>query len=146
MGHKCLENKPLRREKSRRQIYDPIRKKYVAYTPEEHVRQQLLNYLVRVKGYPKGLISVERAFVVNGQQRRYDIAVFRSDASPFLLAECKAPNVDLSPKNDALIRQVLAYYLHMQAPYLALSNGQILLCFAKQKNCFQQIADIPSWQ
>lgn len=139
-----MGDRPITR-KSHSQIYDPIRQKYVAHTPEEYVRQALLNYLLQIKGYPRGLISVEKTCLVNGQKRRYDIVVFKPDFNYILLAECKAPTVDLSSKNDAIVGQVLAYNLHMQAPYLVLSNGHKLLCFIKQNRVFQQIPDLPHW-
>lgn len=139
MGNRYLDHQP------HKQIYDSIRKKYVAYTPEEHVRQLILNYLLQVKNYPKGLISVEKAFWINGRQLRYDIVVFKPDLSPFLLVECKSPNIDLSPKNHKIIRQVLVYNLNMQAPYLLLGNGKTLIVFKKQHNNFTQIPDVPDW-
>ena len=45
----------------KRTIFDPVRQKYVALTPEEWVRQHFVNYLITRKSYPKGKRSAGQA-------------------------------------------------------------------------------------
>ena len=84
---KSRENKLL--------VFDPVRKKYVPLTPEEWVRQNCLHYLITDKGYPAGRILVERRLMVEGLEKRLDIAVCHPDGSVLLLVECKAPSVTI---------------------------------------------------
>jgi hypothetical protein len=71
-------------------IYDIIRRKLVSLTPEEWVRQHLINYLVNHKYYNKTLIAVERKLNYLNSFKRFDILVFNNKAEPEILIECKA--------------------------------------------------------
>ena len=51
-------------------IFDPLRRKFVALTPEEWVRQHFVNLLTEIKGYPKGLIGNEVQLDLNGTKKR----------------------------------------------------------------------------
>lgn len=89
-------------------------------TPEEWVRQHVLNYLIEDLKYPKSLINVEKLVNVNGLKRRYDIVVFKSDGSLFLLVECKAPEVQIS---QATFDQIAQYNFVLKAENLMITNG-----------------------
>lgn len=106
--------------KGKTEIFDPVRKKYVSLTPEEHVRQDVLRHLLYEAGYPGGNISVEKQLVFNGMQKRYDVLVFNSSFAPALLIECKSPTV---PINEKICRQIAMYNLQLKVPYLWLTNG-----------------------
>lgn len=106
-------------------IFDLIRRKYVALTPEEWVRQNLLHYFIDEMRYPKGLISVEKEIEVNMLKKRYDIVIYDHGQSPWMLVECKEPNVDIS---DEVLRQVIIYNQALQCPFWLLSNGQKTFC------------------
>src|SRR6476620_1246008 len=95
-------------------IYDPYRRKWLLLTPEEWVRQNFLYYLVTVKGYPASLIAIEKSIRVGALNKRFDILVYK-DELPFMIVECKEPEVKLS--EDVLL-QVLRYNTHMQARYV----------------------------
>lgn len=103
----------------RRQVLDPVRRRWVALTPEEGVRQALLADLLAA-GYPIGLLAVERAVVYRGQTWRADIVAYGRDGAARLLAECKAPGVPLS--QDTL-DQLARYNAVVGAPVLVLDNG-----------------------
>ncbi|MBS1593403.1 MAG: type I restriction enzyme HsdR N-terminal domain-containing protein [Bacteroidetes bacterium] len=100
-------------------IFDPIRKKYVALTPEEWVRQHILHYLLEL-GYPSSLMAIERAIEVNGLLRRFDVVVYDRDAQPLILVECKAQSESL---DHTVVMQAIAYNLTVKARYLWLTNG-----------------------
>ncbi|MEM8969052.1 MAG: type I restriction enzyme HsdR N-terminal domain-containing protein [Bacteroidota bacterium] len=103
-----------------RMIFDVFRKKYVALTPEEWVRQHFAHYLTEHLRYPKALLKVEGALVVNGQKKRADMVVYDKDAHPFLVVECKSPKVKL---NESTFQQSAWYNYTLQAPYIAITNG-----------------------
>lgn len=102
------------------EIYDETRRLWVRLTPEEWVRQSLIGYLREELGYPWGLMSVERLVEVNGMPQRADLVVNDRQGRAFLLVECKASSVQLSPE---VLRQAARYNAVLQARYVALTNG-----------------------
>jgi hypothetical protein len=106
-------------------IFDPIRKKYVALTPEEQVRQKFIGFLLHERNFPAGLMMVEHALKVNGMRRRCDIVACSRSGAPLLLVECKAPGVSLS--NDTFA-QAARYNITLRVPYLAITNGAASYC------------------
>ena len=101
-------------------IFDEIRKKFIILTPEEWVRQHVVRFLLDEKKYPKSLINVEKVLKVNGLRKRYDIVVYNSDGSIFVLIECKAPEIKIS---QATFDQIARYNMTMKANYLMVTNG-----------------------
>ena len=101
-------------------IFDEIRKKFVVLTPEEWVRQHVVQYLLVEKKYPKSLINVEKLVKVNGLNKRYDIVVFQPNGEIFLLIECKAPEVSISQQT---FDQIARYNLKLNAQFLMVTNG-----------------------
>jgi hypothetical protein len=101
-------------------IFDEIRKKYIILTPEEWVRQHVIQFLMAEKKYPKSLINVEKVLNVNGLRKRYDIVVFNPDGSIFVLVECKAPEIKTS---QATFDQIARYNMTLKAQYLMVTNG-----------------------
>ena len=81
-------------------IFDVIRKKFVVLQPEEWVRQNCIQFLINEKNFPVNLINVEKVVKINGLNKRYDIIVYNSDGSIFLIVECKAPKVKISQANS----------------------------------------------
>lgn len=118
-------------------IFDTIRKKWLQLTPEEWVRQHVLNYLVAEKKFPAGVIAVEKELILNGTKKRYDIVVYGADFEPWLIVECKAPYVSLD--ND-VVSQAQRYNLVVKAHYLMISNGVSDLVFNRQN----EIVELPS--
>ena len=104
---------------NKRFIFDPIRKKFVLLTPEEWVRQHVIQDLLH-KGISKTRLSIEKQFEVMGQQKRFDVVVAGSNASIALLVECKAPEV---PITQATFDQIARYQLALNANYLMVTNG-----------------------
>ncbi len=101
-------------------IYDSLRKKYVALTPEEWVRQHFVNYLTAWLGYPPGLIKIETSFRLNSMLRRADILVHDRAGEPVLIVECKAPEVKISQE---VFDQVINYNFNYGVRYLIVTNG-----------------------
>ncbi len=101
-------------------IFDEIRKKFIVLTPEEWVRQHVVQFLITEKKYPKTLINVEKNIKINGLTKRYDVVVFHSDGKFNILVECKAPEIKISQKT---FDQIARYNLTLNADYLMVTNG-----------------------
>ena len=101
-------------------IFDEIRKKFIILTPEEWVRQHVIQFLIVEKKYPKSYINVEKVLKINNLTKRYDVVVFNSDGSLFLLVECKSADVKIA---QATFDQIARYNLTLKANYLMVTNG-----------------------
>ncbi len=106
-------------------VFDPVRKKWIILTPEEHLRQHILHYLADVMQYPLSLISVEKNIKVGNLNKRFDIIVYSRDHKPWLLVECKAPDVPVSEKT---LHQLLNYQGVVQCSFWLLTNGHQTFC------------------
>ena len=101
-------------------IFDEIRKKFILLTPEEWVRQHVVQFLLQDKKYPKSYINVEKLIKINDLSKRYDGVVFQPNGEIFLLIECKAPEVQISQQT---FDQIARYNLVLKAKYLMVTNG-----------------------
>ena len=119
-------------------IFDTIRKKWFVLTPEEWIRQHVINYLITVKNYPSSLISVEKEIILNDLKKRYDVVVYKKNLSPFLVIECKGPYVEL---NKNTIEQAQRYNLILKANYVMITNGIADFVFDLQNNSI----DLPEY-
>ena len=124
-------------------IFDPLRKKYVALTPEEEVRQKILYHLVENLSVPAGLLAVEYSIQVNGMDKRCDAIIFGNDMQPLMIVECKAKNVKITQKT---LEQALRYYSALQPRFLLLFNGKDCFCFKVQNNALQIMDHLPDYQ
>lgn len=125
-------------------IFDPIRKKFVILQPEEWVRQNCVQFLIEVKGFPKSLINVEKELRVNDLKKRYDIVVFNTDGSIHLVVECKAPEI---PITQSTFDQIARYNLALNANYLMITNGlnHYYCAMNYQKGYYQFLKEIPNY-
>ena len=101
-------------------IFDSLRKKWLILSPEEWVRQNCIRYLIEFKGYPLGLIQVEKKLKVNKIEKRYDIIVYNREGAINLLVECKRPSVPITQKT---FDQIAQYNLSLNSNYLMITNG-----------------------
>ncbi len=113
-----------RRYEGLRQLWCPVRRKWVAHTPEEIVRQLMIEALV-AHGIPRGRIAVEQQVRVNRRSKRVDILVYDRHMHPWLLVECKAPRVALT---DQVFAQASWYNMALKAPWLVITNGRQTWC------------------
>jgi len=108
-----------------REVFDIVRRRYVALTPEEWVRQLTLQHLHHGMGYPLELMQVEAAISLNGLTKRCDIVVYDKEVRPWMIVECKKESIPLTQK---VIDQASRYNLTLQVPWLLLTNGRQQLC------------------
>ncbi len=132
----------LRRHQQQEQIWDLIRRRWVALTPEEWVRQHFIHFLVEVSGYPAALLAVEKTIRQGELSRRFDIVVFSRHHRPWLLVECKEPAVPLS---QAVLDQALRYNLSLQVPFLAITNGNACRAFRLQEGKLEELTALPAF-
>ncbi|MDZ4824389.1 MAG: type I restriction enzyme HsdR N-terminal domain-containing protein [Flavobacteriales bacterium] len=115
----------LRTSGAIREMWDETRKKWIVVTPEEWVRQHLIEYLVQEKKFPRGLLSVEKGLRVNGLFKRTDVVAFGTNSKALLLAECKSPTIKLS---QGVFDQAARYNLTLRVPFLLITNGLEIFC------------------
>lgn len=113
------------RKDGKREIFDDFRKKFIALTPEEWVRQNFLHFLVNEKGYPAMLIAVEKGLKINRMLKRFDAVVYANNGQPVMLLEFKSPEIKLEQK---VFDQIASYNLKLKVDYLMVSNGIIHFC------------------
>ncbi|MBK6521214.1 MAG: type I restriction enzyme HsdR N-terminal domain-containing protein [Sphingobacteriaceae bacterium] len=77
-------------------VFDAIRKKWLQLTPEEWVRQHVVNYFITQQKYPASLISLEKEIELNGVKKRYDVVVYTKELKPFIIVRMQSSGVDLS--------------------------------------------------
>lgn len=102
-------------------LFGYVRRKWLVATPEELVRQLFLHHLTERAGFPLHRLSVEKTIKLHGLSRRTDILVYDRDTQPWLLVECKRPEVRL---DDAVFRQIAWYNMPLRVPYLVVTNGR----------------------
>ncbi len=129
----------IKGEENKELIFDEVRKRWVRLTPEEWVRQNMIQYLLQVLTYPASLLSIEKELKLGELRKRCDVIVYKG-VSPWMIIECKEPNVPLSEKT---LQQILRYHLAIPVPYLCLTNGNNVYLFEKINNNFKEIGEFP---
>lgn len=131
------ENRNLR-------IFDEVRKKYVALTPEEWVRQHFIMYLIKEKQVPASLIILEKKIIMNSMSRRPDILIHDRQGKAIMIVECKAPEVKISQDT---FDQVARYNSVLHVPFLAVTNGLQHYCCRMDydSSSYDFLEDIPAY-
>jgi hypothetical protein len=124
------------------QVFDPLRRRFVALTPEEEVRQKVLYLLVEQLHVPAGLVAVEYTVKVNGLDKRADAVVFGTEGRPLMIVECKAPSVALT---QAVLEQALRYHSALQPQFLLLSNGATTYCLKVEGRTVHPMDHLPEF-
>lgn len=131
--------------KARPQIFDILRKKYIALTPEEWVRQHFVHFLVEHKGYPAALMANEIQLKVGEKTLRADSVLYSRDLKPRMIIEYKAPHIPITQK---VFDQISIYNMLLHVDYLVVSNGlQHYICkmdYNDKKYLF--LEDIPDYK
>ena len=122
-------------------VLDPVRRRYVALTPEEGVRQALLADLVAF-GYPVGLLAVEKGLAFGGKTWRADAVAYDRAGHVLLLAECKAPGVAVS---QAAFDQLARYNAVLGARVLVVDNGRVRYCCVRSEAGWAFVDAVPPY-
>ena len=121
-------------------VFDPLRRQWVSLTPEEQVRQKMLNYLVETRKVAAGLIAVEYSIKVNNLPKRADIVVFNNLGEPQMIVECKAESVPITEK---VLDQAIRYYSGLKVKYLTLTNGKTMFCYQITNGKIEVLTEFP---
>ncbi|MDR1881929.1 MAG: type I restriction enzyme HsdR N-terminal domain-containing protein [Prevotella sp.] len=125
-------------------VFDRLRRKFVALTPEEWVRQRFVNYLITEKGYPQALMANEVQISLNSRKRRCDSIVYDKTLLPLVIVEYKSPDVEIT---QAVFDQIARYNIVLKVKYLFVSNGLSHYCclmdYEAQTFCY--LAAIPMY-
>ena len=125
-------------------VFDVLRRKYVALTPEEWVRQHFVHYLIAQKNYPAECIGNEVSITLNGTRKRCDSVVYGQQAEPLMIVEYKAPNVDISQQ---VFEQISRYNFKLKVGWLIVSNGLQHYCcqIDYESGSYRFVEDIPTY-
>ena len=110
----------IKNEGAKKMIFDIIRRKYVALTPEEWVRQHFVHYLIEQLGYPQELLANEVEVTLNGTSKRCDTVLYNRDLTARMIVEYKAVDIPITQK---VFDQIMRYNMVLRVDYLVVSNG-----------------------
>ena len=102
-------------------IWDPLRKKQVALTPEERVRQWCIGVLSNDLDVPMHMMMSEAGFKLGDKQYRADILVYDRQARPLAVVECKRPEVEI---DRTVLDQAIRYNMVLNVSYMIITNGR----------------------
>ena len=131
-----------------REVFDIIRQRWVAATPEEIARQTWIQRMVGELKFPRALFAVEKELKTlphlaqekpSLPNRRIDILCFMKideTVKPLLLIECKEAEL-----TQEALDQVAGYNYYVGAPYVAIVN-QSAIRFRCDK---REIFTLPSY-
>ncbi|MEI8086480.1 MAG: type I restriction enzyme HsdR N-terminal domain-containing protein [Paludibacter sp.] len=134
----------IKKQNDKLQIFDSQRKRYVALTPEEWVRQHFIRFLIEEKGYPAAYLAIEKQLNLNGMKKRCDAILYNEFALPTLIIEFKAPNIPIS---QATFDQVAVYNAKLKVDYFMISNGiEHFCCRVDTENTrYEYLLEIPEY-
>lgn len=112
-------------------IFDILRHRFVALTPEEWVRQHFVHYLIDHLHYPAPLMANEVKLSVGNKKLRADTVLYDRTLRPRMIIEYKAPNIKITRK---VFDQILAYNTLLHVEYLVVSNGLSTYCMQTNAN------------
>ena len=130
---------------------DPIRNKLIHITPEETVRQRVIQYLIET-GVPSEMIDVEEHLSHYGinSNKRADIVVraYENESNslvPVMVVECKAPNVTIGYKEQ---EQVFEYADLIGADFVVVTNGGYNYCYHynQKEDKYEAIENFPTYE
>ena len=129
----------------KRQIFDFLRRKWVALTPEEWVRQHFTHFLVEHKNYPQALLANEVELRIGEKRLRCDTLLYNKELRPRMIIEYKAPTIQIQQKT---FDQISVYNLLLKVDYLVVSNGLCHYCCKMdyERQSYQFLKDIPDYE
>ena len=131
-----------RKSEAKEQLFDELRKKWVRLTPEEWVRQNWVRYFIIHCNYPPALIGIEKTIRVGELEKRFDLLVYNKEHQPWILIECKSPDVILDTK---VIDQLLHYHQRLPAQFLMITNGLYSYLWKKEDGNLVEQKNLPDW-
>ena len=123
--------------------YDPLRRKWVAATPEEKVRQWFISVLAESAGVPAWMMMSEVPMKFGQKSWRADIVIYSGDGEPLARVDCKRPGVQVGA---SVAEQALRSSSVQQVRFIFLTNGKDTYAYERKDNGFEPMAKIPTYQ
>lgn len=130
----------IKTEDGKEFIFDSLRKKWLMLSPEEWVRQNFVQYLLKIKNYPATLIAIEKEIKLGELRKRFDILVYDKNHQPWMMIECKSASIKLDEK---VLEQVLRYNISVPVQYLIVANGNDCFGWIRQHGKLELIDEMP---
>jgi len=124
-------------------VWDPLRKKEVALTPEEAVRQWFITVLAKDLSVPMHMMMSEVGLKLGGKQWRADILVYDRSGHPLMVVECKRPDVALDRK---VLDQAVRYNMVLDVKYIVITNGKSTHAAGRSDGQFAFLEKLPSYE
>ena len=124
------------------EIYDALRRRWVALTPEEWVRQHFVNFLITQRQFPAAFMANEVGLKLNDTSRRADTLIYTRDLRPLAIVEYKAPEIAITQR---VFDQIARYNIVLGARYLIVSNGLQHYCCRFEGGSYKFVPDIPAY-
>ena len=132
----------FKNSENKRLIFDPLRKIFVILTPEEWVRQHVIQWLLHDQKQSVSLMKSEQKIEVNGLTRRCDLLLYWPDGRIKLVVECKRPEVKI---NQETFDQIARYNSTLKSDFLMVTNGlsHYYCAINKDNNGYQFLKELP---
>ena len=127
----------------RKTVWDPLRKKNVALTPEEDVRQWFISQLNESMNVPRHMMMSEVSISLYERKFRADIVVYGRNAAPVAVVECKRPETAL---DRSVLDQVVGYNMVLDVGFIFITNGhRTCVCMRKPEGGYGFVRSLPSY-
>jgi hypothetical protein len=124
-------------------IFDELRKQWVKLTPEEWVRQNIIQYFIQIKQYPAAFMGIEKEIKLGELKKRFDLLLYNTNHQPWMLVECKSMDVQLTAD---VLEQVIRYHASVPVTYLLITNGSYTYCWEKKEGRLLELTELPGHQ
>jgi hypothetical protein len=130
----------IKKEENKEFIFDAVRKKWLLLTPEEWVRQNFVQYLIKIKNYPSSLIALEKEIRLGELKKRFDVLIYNKDHKPWMMIECKGGEIKL---NDAVLQQALRYNISVPVEFIVITNGSFTYGWQRTGGDLKLMSELP---
>ena len=124
-----------------KEVFDPVRKRWVRLSPEEWVRQLFILLLTETHRFPTAWMVVEQSITLGALQKRFDLLVYDRSQQPWMMIECKAETVAL---DGAVLDQLLRYNMSVPVRYLLITNGTHCMGWERTGDTLSPLQKIPA--
>lgn len=126
-------------------VFDVLRQRFVALTPEEWVRQHFVHFLIAERGFSPSLMGNEVQLSLNGMSRRCDTVVYDRQLRARMIVEYKRPDVRITQR---VFDQICRYNMVMQVDWLIVSNGLEHYCCRMdyERQTYEFVREIPRFE
>src|SRR5947209_5316240 len=130
----------IKNEDGKKYIFDAIRKVWLLLTEEEWVRQNFISYLLNTVNYPPAYIALEKEIRLHELKKRFDILIYDAHHKPWMLIECKAPDI---PLTENVLQQVLRYNMSVPVEHIVITNGPSTIGWKKEGTSLKLLDKLP---